>query len=65
MKEYQQRVIDEQDELDLKRARLLDFFETKMFRELDQNEKDRLRTQFGIMGVYSTILKQRITAFEE
>lgn len=63
MEMYQQRVVDEKTELDNKRNKLLAFFNTDEFRRLDQAEKDRLRTQNGIMGVYTEILQQRITAF--
>jgi hypothetical protein len=61
---YQQRVVDEKKDLDDKRAKLLSFFNTDLFRGLDQAEKDRLRTQHSIMGVYSEILHQRISAFK-
>jgi hypothetical protein len=63
MAPHQQRVIDEKTELDDKREKLLAFFNTDLFRGLDQAEKDRLRTQHGVMGVYSEILHQRIAAF--
>jgi hypothetical protein len=60
---HQQRVVNEKAELDEKREKLLAFFNTDLFRGLDQAEKDRLRTQHGVMGVYSEILHQRISAF--
>lgn len=63
MAPHQQRVVDEKAELDEKREKLLAFFNTDLFRGLDQAEKDRLRTQHGVMGVYSEILHQRISAF--
>lgn len=63
MAPYQQRVVDEKVELDEKQEKLLAFFNTDLFRGLDQAEKDRLRTQHGVMGVYSEILHQRISAF--
>lgn len=63
MQPHQQRVVDEKADLDDKRAKLLAFFNTDLFRGLDQAEKDRLRTQHGIMGVYADILNQRIAAF--
>ena len=63
MQEFQQRVMDEKKDLDGNRERLLAFFNTDVFRGLNQAEKDRLRTQHGVMGVYSDILGQRITAF--
>lgn len=60
---HQQRVVDEKTELDAKRERLLSFLNTDTFRGLDQAEKDRLRTQHAVMGLYSDILHQRISAF--
>ena len=63
MQAFQQRVVDEKADLDDKRAKLLAFFNTDVFRGLDQAEKDRLRTQHGLMGSYSEILHQRIAAF--
>jgi len=64
MEQYQQRVVDEKNELDTRRGRLLLFFNSDLFRSLDQAEKDRLRTQYSVMGVYSDILNQRISAFQ-
>lgn len=63
MSTYQERVIEEKRELDEKRQKLLEFFNTDIFRGLTQAEKDRLRTQHSVMGVYSEILHQRISAF--
>lgn len=63
MEPYQQRVVDEKNELDTKRGNLMAFFSTSVFLRLDQGEKDRLRTQHLVMGIYSDILNQRIEAF--
>lgn len=63
MKPHQERAVTEKAELDSKRTALLTFFTSDLFRELDQAEKDRLRTQHGVMGLYSDILHQRIAAF--
>jgi len=60
---HQQRVVDEKKELDDKREKLLTFINGQIFRNLEQAEKDRLLTQYGVMGVYSEILHQRIRAF--
>lgn len=62
---HQQRVVNEKNELDDKRGKLSSFFNTDLFRGLDQAEKDRLRTQHSVMGVYSEILHQRICAFKD
>ncbi len=60
---HQQRVVDEKKELDDKREKLLTFINGSVFRNLNQAEKDRLITQYGVMGIYSEILHQRIRAF--
>lgn len=64
MIEYQERVVKEKADLDEKRTNLLNFFNTDTFRNLDQAEKDRMRVQHSIMGVYSEVLHQRIAAFK-
>lgn len=63
MAPHQQRVVDEKKDLDDKREKLMSFFSTEVFSGLDQAEKDRLSTQYGVMTVYSAILGQRIKAF--
>ena len=65
MAPHQQRVFYEKKDLDEKRSKLLEFFNTELFRSLDQAEKDRLRSQHGVMGVYSEILHQRLAALSE
>ena len=65
MQPHQQRVVDEKSELDERRSKLLAFLNTDLFRSLDQAERDRLRTQHSVMGVYSEILHQRISAFSQ
>jgi hypothetical protein len=65
MQPHQQRVVDEKAELDEKRSKLSAFFNTDLFRRLDQAEKDRLRTQHSVMGVYSEVLHQRVSAFSQ
>lgn len=63
MAPHQQRVVDEKKDLDEKRVKLQAFFNTDLFRVLDQGEKDRLSTQYSVMALYSEILGQRIAAF--
>ena len=65
MKAHEDRVILEKKELDEKREKLLAFFNTDIFRHLDQAEKDRLRIQHSVMGVYAEILFCRIAAFSD
>ena len=60
---YQQRVVDEKTELDEKREKLFAFLNIELFCSLDQSEKDLLLSQYEAMGIYSDILRQRISAF--
>lgn len=59
---HQVRVIHEKAELDDKAASLARFFESKVFVALADDERDRLRAQWSAMGVYSSILGDRIAA---
>jgi len=63
MQEFQQRVVDEKKELDVKLDALVKFFETPIFSGLPNDEQDRLAKQAEYMGKYSEILKDRIAAF--
>lgn len=63
MQPYQQRVVEEQEELDIKRDRLRAFFGTDLYRELDPAEQSRLNRQLEAMTLYSNILAERIAAF--
>ena len=63
MQPHQQRVVDEKEELDDKRAKLAAFAHTEIFAGLPQDEKDRLEHQGFHMGAYSDILCARIAAF--
>lgn len=63
MLDYQQRVVDEQRDLDEKRQKLNVFIRTEMYRALPQDERDRLANQSMVMYQYSRILTQRIAAF--
>jgi hypothetical protein len=60
MKDHMARVVDEAIELDDKRAKLLAFFKSDTYRDLDQAERNILRIQYSVMTVYSDILHQRI-----
>lgn len=61
--EYQQRVVDEKIELDLKLGKLNLFFETETFDRLPVEEKDRMKSQAGFMEGYSKVLEARIANF--
>lgn len=64
MQPHQQRVVDEQEDLDGKRDRLRAFFGTDIYRELDKTEQSRLNRQLEAMTLYSNILGERIAAFK-
>jgi len=63
MAEYQERVLNEKDELDTKIHKLRLFFSSDIFRELSFDEQSRLSIQLGLMQQYSNILQERINAW--
>jgi hypothetical protein len=63
MKDYQERVIAEQDALVRKLETLERFIGSEVFKTLDNLEQGRLRQQATAMGQYSDVLARRITAF--
>jgi hypothetical protein len=67
MKEYQERVITEHDDLISKIHKLKAFINGGIgstYKALDQTEKDRMSAQLGVMQGYVYILAQRISAFQ-
>jgi hypothetical protein len=60
---HEQSVIDEHRELTEKLNRLRIFFDTPIFRGLDEAEQMRLRAQAGFMDGYQDMLRERISAF--
>ncbi len=64
MKDYQQRVVDEKQALDIKLVALIKYLEnTEKVTALPPEEHERLIRQAGIMQNYSNILYERVTAF--
>ena len=63
MKDYQERVIIEKDELDTKTKALLVFIDSESFGRLGEQERKRMRTQEILMELYSNVLADRIAAF--
>ena len=63
MEPYQQRVVDEKRELDVKTKALESFASTKVFESLDPQEQARLHLQFYLMRGYSEVLSERIEGF--
>ncbi len=65
MAPHQQRVVDEQADLNEKIAKLECFIETEgsFFQGLPKEEQTRLKAQANAMQHYSDILQERIAAF--
>lgn len=64
MKPHQQRVVDEKTELDNKLEKLNDFVQRNpLFLSLPIEEQERLKQQSFVMAQYSSILGERIAAF--
>ena len=64
LKPFQQRVIDEQKDLDIKREKLAFFFHGETFSKLPDDEQSRMSHQAQIMAQYSKVLGERIAAFQ-
>lgn len=60
---YQQRVVEEQNELRTKIVLLVDFLHTGKVLELSYSEIKRLERQLQIMQTYSAVLLERIHYF--
>jgi len=63
MLEYQNRVINELNELDKKLDNLSNFLSTETFENLNAQEKHLLLIQHKFMESYAMILELRITTF--
>lgn len=65
MEPYQQRVIEEHDELNIKIVKLERFMASEAFTELPDWESELLNQQYLYMGYYLGVLSQRIRTFKE
>jgi len=64
MEAYQERVIEEKNQLDEKIGKLMDFIEGRDFsRKITLAEQKRMRRQEMIMELYSEVLADRIKHF--
>ena len=63
MQPHEQRVVDEQAELDLKLQKLTAFYSTPIFHGLPESEQSLLLQQGVVMRKYSEILGKRIHVF--
>jgi len=64
MKEYQQRVIDEKNDLGEKIKKLTEFTKTELFNNLSETEQDLLTQQLIDMNKYHGVLTLRVTIFK-
>ncbi|QQV91678.1 hypothetical protein OXC43_gp87 [Klebsiella phage vB_KpP_FBKp27] len=64
MQPHEQRVVDEQSELEGKLHKLSEFTKTSTFELLATEDKTLLRMQLEVMRTYSSILGLRITNFK-
>lgn len=64
MQPHEQRVVDEQSELEGKLYKLSEFTKTSTFELLATEEKTLLRMQLEVMRTYSSILGLRIARFK-
>jgi len=63
MQPHQQRVIDEQRDLDERIAKLAKFVESPPFKSVPYAEQGRMSDQLEVMLIYSSILGERIADF--
>ena len=65
MEVYQERVMDEKTDLDLKLTELFKFLNSsEKVKTVSEEELKRMNRQFAIMGMYSDILQERIINFK-
>ena len=57
---YQERVIDEKNDLEDRLVKLKNFLSSDMFHKLNDREKDLLSLQYDAMSIYNNILEKRI-----
>jgi len=61
---FQQRVVDERNELVDKLKKLMAFIRGPMFKTVDPAEQERLTRQSKLMDEYSGVLAERISEFK-
>lgn len=62
---HQERVVDELQELTIKRDSLLSFLDTKIFKSMESQDRNLLIIQLETMDTYVYILTCRIERFHE
>lgn len=63
MLDFQQRVVDEAKELELKVVALFSFIQGKVFLTLEEQDQTMLTAQYEAMRAYLAVLKARIERF--
>lgn len=63
MLDYQKRMLDEKEALDMKISSLGTFTKSDMFDSITIKERRLMLNQLAMMSQYSSILTERITAF--
>lgn len=63
MKDYQKRMVEEKQELDVKRLKLHQFIATDEFLAIDETDRELLFKQAVLMDLYSETLEKRIDRF--
>lgn len=63
MQAYQERVVEEKNELDIKIEKLTTFLKGEAYDKLNPAEQGRMAKQLDIMRSYSDVLGDRIRAF--
>ena len=63
LQHYQQRVVDERNDLEVKIGKLQTFITSDGFSDVSPDEQGRLVLQHHIMTAYSLVLEQRMEAF--
>ena len=66
MREYQQRVVAEADDLGLKISKLATFIDerSKSYQDIPEFDKELLKLQRYLMNKYHDVLRDRIELFE-
>jgi hypothetical protein len=64
VEDYQQRVIEEKENLDFKILKIVTFLLSQESKAIDMKERNRMRDQFFLMFQYSETLGDRIANFK-
>lgn len=65
MEDWQQRVVDEYDQLVDRHVKLGQFIGTPTFQGLDIADQSLLETQWLVMAAYGNVLESRIKRFQK